>query len=450
MLFSGVLALFGAEWKWNNVNAGGVSSVETENPTGFDDVFVRKPMASSDTGEIGIGANAGNVSTFTAWEAYAPSGLVEILTDSITPGVAQRNSWSILEQRLTTKYPVWSNENMLAISNNQKVDDPPVVLLDNSSGGVVLVELANLFDAELSGMANVDVPPSFKYNGVPQDLVAVETSNSDFAYGQVGELAYNTNGSKTIRGLFKEEGLYEFEIKVRTISVLNPVIQNRTIKFSFYIAQQYNYYTVIEGATDTFPKFPDSARADGSAEVYNYSYGSDYPTVIYDTERYNTTVNNEKVGEKFRIDPDTNAPSSVKEYTFQDIGEYTMTTQLVFPYKSADGKTTLVPITGYTEYVSQLNIFGFQAYYGGWHDLEFYEGMHPFFDAEDKEPEKDSNITPLLPPQSEDEEEETVMALPDIPSTLSAAANISRNLATALSGQSVILPQRTKDRKSVV
>lgn len=192
---------------------------------------------------------------------------------------------------------------------------------------------------------------------------------------EIGAVAYNGNA---LRGMFQEQGFYEISFK-QNVSTGDGVVTQIDVSFAFIIVNKLYY-------SSSFPRFNTKNRVVGNSEIYNYSYESTYPEVNYTSYYFNVQIqttakytNNDLGGGSVQL-------------RFYNIGEYRMVSTLQFysqflarreqDYKNRGVTKGVVKLSRYTPYSSVLNIFGFQAYYGGQHTNAKYNGPLPFYDSE--------------------------------------------------------------------
>lgn len=207
-------------------------------------------------------------------------------------------------------------------------------------------------------------------------------------YEMIGEGAIASCGT-SLRGVFNQEGLYEFDF---TLSVpgANGVITEIKLAFAFYITDRSHY--------TAYPSFPDENRAAGNGNVYNYSFGGEYPTVTYNENYFDVVITStEKYADSANDDSIQNVGDG-RTLQFSAVGEYTMTSYLknyYFYVDQADPSKSIyreLRLPRYRANVSVLYIRGFQAYYGGQHNQPEYNGPLPFYNASTV----NSNITPWV------------------------------------------------------
>jgi hypothetical protein len=168
----------------------------------------------------------------------------------------------------------------------------------------------------------------------------------------MNKIAYNTIGATTIRGMFDQEGLYEFSIPCSVIG--EDSVKSTTITFSFYIVDKANY--------KDYPRFPQSYRTDSVGEIYNYVFTGDFPVISYNNTRFNVG----KVDEPFfTVDGGwdeltAGGRDGQTAYRLYKVGSYFMRSEMKF----IDHIGNEVILKRYTDYRSNMNIIGFQAYYG--------------------------------------------------------------------------------------
>ncbi len=201
----------------------------------------------------------------------------------------------------------------------------------------------------------------------------------------IGAVGYNSNA---LRGMFHEQGLYEISFTQR-IALGDGVYTTTDISFAFIIVYKKHY-------EDNFPRFDTNNRARGYAEIYNYSYESDYPTVNYPKLYFDVKIET-TVGEyykNFENKYDQNVSNFILK--FYNIGTYQMISSMQYgsAYLGRADRTDLkkrgvvvgnnigyIPLKRYTTYSSVLNIFGFQAYYGYGERSDNTWGPLPFYDS---------------------------------------------------------------------
>ncbi|MBQ7973534.1 MAG: hypothetical protein IJ295_01085, partial [Clostridia bacterium] len=200
-----------------------------------------------------------------------------------------------------------------------------------------------------------------------------EIENQNVSYS-IGAVAYNGNA---LRGMFKDPGFYEISFKQK-ISNGDGVLTQLDIAFDFVIVNKAQYIN--------FPRFNTENRTTGSAEIYNYAYESEYPVVEYSSSRFDVQIH---TSAEYDAGDEVNEQ---RELCFYNIGEYRMISSLQYynsylasreqSFINRGVNKGIVKLNRYTSYPSVLNIFGFQAYYGGQHANPKYNGPLPFFDSE--------------------------------------------------------------------
>lgn len=383
LFLSGFSALWlGLQNTRSQAGTGADESDYTRVP-GFDDLYQRVPFADYDKGEAVISQMGNVVTSFTLRdECYRGGSLYTLLN---AESEASKLGFSAMQNyRLRDPYPLFTNAEMQQIIN-QRVDEStgerigeveaPVIMLDPlSMDNVVVFELLNLTNppskmvmkhdgADLIRVElDADVDPDKIYGGVEVELSEgydiVDEDTGEVIHvpavyaNDVGAVAYNRLSATTIRGMFNQEGYYEFEF-VMNVSGADGMLKPVDFTFSFYIVHKANY--------DSYPRFATANRAVGKSEIYNYSYGSEYPAVRYDDRYFDVKV--ESLA-PFTHDGD--------KFQFYNIGDYKMTSTLMYSYKGEDGKgARWLPVSRYRSYTSILHILGFQGYYGG--NLPFYD-----------------------------------------------------------------------------
>lgn len=201
------------------------------------------------------------------------------------------------------------------------------------------------------------------------------------AYETIGAMAVCTSGVNcSLRGVFNEEGLYEFAFELGIPSA-NGTTKTVELAFSFYLVAKAHYAA--------FPSFPAENRAAGDGNVYNYSFGGTYPTVSYSENYFDVAITST---EQPNVSTELSGNTQLQFYA---IGEYVMTSHLKYRYfNSQTGKYRELRLLRYRPNVSTLNIRGFQAYYGGQHQKPEYNGPLPFYNTTDSS--INSNITPWV------------------------------------------------------
>lgn len=375
LLFSGLTAWWSG---WQNLSTRAADTDVNPTALSFDELYEWIPFAATDTGEIVIGQRGNTVTTFALRnEYYTRNSLNELLNTQIKRGFS-----SMQEKRERDPRPLFSSADMRTMIEQRNVDgqrvggtvDAPVIMLDETKDDVVVFELLNLTnppDPESMKMWRngeplpwAEVPANTKPDDVYGGVETPSYDGSDIMVYDIGAVAYSKQGMTAIRGIFNREGYYEFAFSVYVDGndgMLTPI----NFAFSFYIVHKSKY-------ADAYPHFNLANRATGKAEVYNYSYGSEYPEVRYDNRYFDVVVEGL---------PDFNGKgeNNPGAYQFYYIGEYRMTSTLMYNYS----ETKKIPVSHYRSYTSALNILGFQAYYGGWHEKPQYSGPKPFFDTED-------------------------------------------------------------------
>ncbi|MBS7401150.1 MAG: hypothetical protein KIG16_01390 [Eubacteriales bacterium] len=216
-----------------------------------------------------------------------------------------------------------------------------------------------------------------------------EADNQQISY-EIGGVAYN---GTALRGIFQGEGLYEIELSLGVSEAGRaPVPVN--ISIAFMIVNKLNY-TSSDGLSG-FPRFDTANRVKGYSEVYNYSYESDYPVLSFPHWLFDIEVA-EPAPEYFDNQKNSqNYTYKTRELRFYNIGEYQIISTLRYrnswifehldQYKNrgVDANGCVI-LKRYKKSESTLNIYGFQAYYGGRHDDSQYVGPKPFYDNNDND-----------------------------------------------------------------
>ncbi len=189
----------------------------------------------------------------------------------------------------------------------------------------------------------------------------------------IGAVAYNT---KALRGMFRDQGVYEISFK-QMVSTADGVYTPIDVSFTFIIVNKANYIN--------FPRFNTNNRVPGNNEIYNYSYESEYPVVNYRASFFDVKI---ATSTKYYENPER---YEERELKFYNIGEYQMVSTLQYysdylynnrqSFNSRGVDNGYVTLKRYQPYASVLNILGFQAYYGGQHASEKYNGPLPFYDS---------------------------------------------------------------------
>lgn len=192
---------------------------------------------------------------------------------------------------------------------------------------------------------------------------------------EIGAVGYNGNA---VRGMFQEQGFYQISFKQK-IATGDGVVTELDIAFAFVIVDKINY--------EKFPRFNLENRANGQAEIYNFSYENEYPVVEYSSLFFDVDI--QTAVEYAENDPDV----AQRELRFYNIGEYQMVSRLQYynaylasrdhEFSKRGVSQGVVRLNRYTQYASILNIYGFQAYYGGQHTDSKFDGPLPFFDSAD-------------------------------------------------------------------
>ena len=207
------------------------------------------------------------------------------------------------------------------------------------------------------------------------DTVEYNENDSRMETYKIGAVAYNGNA---LRGMFQAEGVYEISFKQRYIAS-DGMVNQVNINFAFIIVNKIHY--------TNFPRFNTKNRVLGNSEIYNYSYENSYPTVSYPAQYFDVTVTPDSGYNPPKEEDGTHV------YQFYGIGEYRMKSEMQyynvylrgnkkFENRGVDLQEGIVKLSRYTSYSSVLNIFGFQAYYGGYHSDEEYKGPKAFYDKE--------------------------------------------------------------------
>ncbi len=248
------------------------------------------------------------------------------------------------------------------LSQVQAIDDNVTVLLYDSNGILKYYVIRMGTTIVVRNASNEDLG-QITYNKTEHQL----TSYS------IGAVAYN---SQALRGMFQQQGLYEISFKQR-ISTGDGVYALVDVSFAFIIVNKINYID--------FPRFDTKNRVPSRGEIYNYSYESEYPVVNFSKLYFDVEINTtSKYYENDALVYDD------RELMFYNIGEYKMVSQLQYysEYLFANRqrlnkrgvKDGYVKLKHYTDYPSVLNVLGFQAYYGGQHFNNKYDGPLPFYD----------------------------------------------------------------------
>ncbi len=191
---------------------------------------------------------------------------------------------------------------------------------------------------------------------------------------QIGAVAYNGNA---LRGMFQEQGFYQISFKQK-VATGNGVFADLNIVFEFMIVNKIYY--------QNFPRFDTKNRVQGNAEIYNYSYESEYPVVSYSADYFDVQI---QTNQTYQQNDPSNSERALK---FFNIGEYKMISALQCynpylaghqqEYKNRGVDHGFVKLKRFESYQSVLNVLGFQAYYGGQHTNQAYNGPLPFFSSD--------------------------------------------------------------------
>lgn len=206
-----------------------------------------------------------------------------------------------------------------------------------------------------------------------ETVTYVKADNQLVSY-DIGAVAYNGNA---LRAMFQEEGVYQISFKQK-ISTGDGVVTEVSVSFAFAIVNKMNY--------QSFPRFNPENRMAGSSEIYNYSYENEYPTVEYSSLFFDVQIHSSE-------EYDENDPNDAqRELCFYNIGQYRMVSALQYynaymasreqEFSKRGVNKGIIRLNQYTQYNSVLNIYGFQAYYGGQHSNSKYNGPLPFYDSE--------------------------------------------------------------------
>lgn len=212
-------------------------------------------------------------------------------------------------------------------------------------------------------------------------VVYNKEQNRSVTYG-IGAVAYNGNA---LRGMFQEQGFYRISFKQK-IPASDGILTEVSVAFDFVIVHKIYY-------KNFFPRFNTDNLVDSKAEIYNYTYENEFPEVEYSSKYFDVTI---QTTEKY----DPGVDGTQRRLRFYNIGDYQMISKLQYKssYLSGIGedrgvKNGVVQLTRYLPYSSTLRILGFQAYYGGQHQDEAYNGPLPFYDEKDKSKSSDiSNV----------------------------------------------------------
>lgn len=195
-----------------------------------------------------------------------------------------------------------------------------------------------------------------------------------------------SNGEFQIRGMFKREGYYEFRFN---IAVQGTSADRRiTMRFGFYVGHVSNYMNKLVGNVSVNPKnmpvfnlSPTTGKPIGdpfSANLmrpeYNnsikptnndrfyYNYYGTFPSIQYNNDRYAVTVSMTDHNKIPQTVP-KGGSSQYPEYTFNQLGAYTINTTMLFPLMINGNVVRTLKIPNFASHRYFLDIFGFQAQY---------------------------------------------------------------------------------------
>ena len=273
------------------------------------------------------------------------------------------------------------------LPDGDEIYDGYFTLLTNSSSKPVFSasEMAAIVDGanNISDYGFVMLEPADSY--VVFEIVGchtLEKYNCFHNYSLTSESPTSHVPTSSVRFQLTDEGYYEFDIQYsRSASPPKIGYPQYRLRFAFYVAKASNYATRPTLIHDTYTEEKDINGVD----CYYYNFGGATPYVQYDNKRFAVDIN----ASNFRMD-NSKAPEEVLvsgstvERTFDKIGKYEVTTQLMYFDNKRDPKDAnfaeekgerlvkntagvvqgvLVPVKIYEPYLFNLTVFGVQAYF---------------------------------------------------------------------------------------
>lgn len=251
----------------------------------------------------------------------------------------------------------------------------PIVILDTQDAdSAVVFELLNLPQMPISF--------SMKHNNEPiktREIVLESGQKSDLVYDvDSNTVAYSRGANISFRGLFNEEGLYEFEFELTVIGD-NNMFKTVNLNFSFHIvsASRYTY----------FPKFSSTGRIAADGEIYHSAYNGEYPEIDFNSNYFAVTINNNRIttennnniNNDYKVSTIMDGPEDFignLAVQFYNVGDYHMVSRLKYNYTNRQsGKTRNLYLDQYQPYDSLLSIKGYQGFYGE---------TNPFYNPDDE------------------------------------------------------------------
>lgn len=240
----------------------------------------------------------------------------------------------------------------------------PIVILDTQDAdSAVVFELLNL--------PQMPVSFSIKHNSEnvkTREIMLESGQKSDLVYDvEPNTVAYSRGANISFRGLFNEEGLYEFEFELTVIGN-NNMFKTVNLNFSFHIvsASRYTY----------FPKFSSTGRIADGGEIYHYSYNGEYPEIDFNSNYFAVTINNNRITTANGNNTNDYKISIIggNKYDpafgnlavqFYNVGDYRMVSRLKYNYVNYQSRTMRnLYLDQYQPYDSLLSIKGYQGFYG--------------------------------------------------------------------------------------
>ena len=288
----------------------------------------------------------------------------EILNVTFNPTTSVSEGYVVEIRDANGDYLYLLNQSTMALEQIEKIENGSTELYDSNGILKYRIERRN---------EQVDVYDATQNPQVQLGTVIYDKNENQLINYQIGAVAWNGNA---VRGMFQEEGFYQISFKQKVASG-EGIVSEVNVSFAFIIVNKMNY-------TD-FPRFDTQHRALGNAEIYNYSYDGEYPKVEYSSSAFDVQIHtDEKYNENDPINDE-------RELSFYNIGEYKMVSSLQCYNAYLAGREEFskrgvsngfVKLNRYTQYSSVLNIYGFQAYFGGQHANSEFNGPLPFFGSE--------------------------------------------------------------------
>lgn|GEM_PF-3663689 len=274
---------------------------------------------------------------------------------------------------------VFSASEMNRITSGETLVYTPA---DNNAGFVILDNLYTSQAFEYNNyvvfsLKNLVAAPdtNFWYNGVKLNISSTPTSSTEVseALHNIGTIFQTDNSNYC--GVFKEPGYYEFQFSVVVSSLSAPKVEN--LCFGFFIADITNY------PQDDMPVFPlgangqpvkgglpingftrqpvlnsPNAALPANGDRYYYNFQGDFPQLTYRNDKFETVIKKNEDSVWNTVTQGNDGDDS--SYTFKDVGEYSITAQMLYKYGTAFVK---VPTSRYNICTYSMNVFGYQGFF---------------------------------------------------------------------------------------